>query len=143
MSKTTKNRRLSQKMLFRSVIIFLVILVIALGLIIFTAQQHSNVDCKRIIKESQNNINRREYSLAYDKLIAYKDVCGKAVTKNESKGNKVLKLHFHSRLAVAAYASNKKTLATEEAEKGLTIMDKNLNDSEKQSVQPDLITDIA
>lgn len=143
MVKTSKKRNSPQKTLFKVVAIFLIVLLIVLGILIFTNQQRANVDCNQVISKAQDSIISREYKRAYDELNAYKDICGKAVTKNESPSSKILKLRFHSRLAVAAYGSDKKTLAKEEAKKGLAIMDKNLNDAEKQSVQSDLITDMA
>lgn len=139
MPKAKKGRQKLFTVFINAVTILLLTTIVALTI---TSLVRVNVDCGIVTGKSQDLIIKQQYTQAYNQLAPYQKQCSEAVTKGEAADSKITKLNFHSRLAVAAYMSGKKELATAEADKGLAIMSKELTTSERKPVRSSYIDDM-
>ena len=139
MAKAPKKRQKPTQVLINLVTI---LLLATIGALAVPNLARVNKDCKTVVEQSSALINNKDYKKAFNQLTPHQASCGKAVAKSDTADDKIAKLNFHSRLAVAAYVVGEKELATAEADEGLRIMRKELTDKQAQSVRGNYVSDL-
>ncbi len=122
------------------VIMISTLVLASVGILTFFNYNRTHIDCSILNKNSNHLIFKRQYKAAYEQLVANTVHCGMSNSRNEPV-TKLQELEFHHNLAVSAYKLNNKSLAKEEAGRGLAISQK-MSDTEVQHVSTSFIVDM-
>lgn len=128
-----KAIKVKQKPLDIFIVSITVLLLFTIAILTVSNLVRLNVDCQDITDKTTKLIDKKQYRQTYDLLNPNIKTCGDIDISKMSSKEKLLQIQFHRNLAVSAYALNKKTQATTEANRGLALNTK-LTATEKTKV---------